>query len=312
VASTVVLIRALMARNALESNEGRITVGWLIVEDLLSVLILVILPVLGPSIGGAKMDEKNINESIIDVFFREGDSVLAHLLRQVGMKETFPVMFVVALLNVALLVAIVFLGKKAAVWFLQQVDKTKSEELFTLFVVAIALFVAFGAKAAFGLSVALGAFLAGIMLGDSVLSHRIGSDVRPLRDIFGVIFFTAVGMLFDPRTIIKMPIPLIVILFVIMIGKPLIAGAIVLALKQPMRSVLVIAPALGQIGEFSFILAVVASRMGILPEQPYQLIITGSILSIALNPVMFWVGDMLAKRLPPQEVELEPALNPAA
>jgi len=293
VASTVVLIRALMAREAMDTPEGQVAVGWLIVEDLLSVLILVLLPVIAGALGGHEV-HRNAYETMADALFTEGDSLVALFIRQVGVHESLLLMIGVAFINVALLLLFVFtIGKKISQWLLAQVERTKSEELFTLFVVAIGMFVAFGAKGVFGLSVALGAFLAGIMLGDSILSHRIGQDVRPIRDLFGIIFFTAVGMLFDPSTVTKMPVQLIIVLALIMVGKPLIAGAIVYALKKPLGTAIVVGAALGQIGEFSFILAVQGQRLGLVPDAAYQLIITGAILSIALNPVMFWIADKL-------------------
>jgi monovalent cation:H+ antiporter-2, CPA2 family len=297
VASTVVLLRALMARDQMNTDEGRIAVGWLIVEDLMSVLIVVVLPVLAVALGGRNGGAYRADDSLLQALFREGDSVLAYGLRQAGVPETLPFMIGVAFLNVAILLGLIFfVVKPIAGWLLKRIESTKSEELFTLFVVATGLFIAFQAKASFGLSVALGAFLAGIALGESALSHRISEDIRPLRDLFGIIFFTAVGILFDPSTILKMPGQLLLVLLVVVVGKPLIAGAIVLTLKQPLCTALTVGPALGQIGEFSFILAVLGNHLGLLPDSGYQLIITAAILSIAFNPVMFWISDNFEKR----------------
>lgn len=299
VASTVVLIRALMARNAMETPEGQVAVGWLIVEDLLSVLILVLLPVIATALGQGVV-QRAPNATWTDALFTEGDSITGFIFRQMGIPESIPVMAFLAFLNVALLLVFIFtIGKKLTLWLLVQVERTHSEELFTLFVVAIGMFVAFAAKGFCGLSVALGAFLAGIMLGSSVLSHRIGQDMRPIRDLFGIVFFTAVGMLFDPSTVIKMPLQLLVVLAVIMVAKPLIAGLIVYALKKPLGTAIMVGAALGQIGEFSFILAVQGQRLNLIPEAAYQLIITGAILSISLNPVMFWLADRLQNRVAP-------------
>jgi monovalent cation:H+ antiporter-2, CPA2 family len=155
----------------------------------------------------------------------------------------------------------------------------------------VALLVAVGTSAFFGMSVALGAFFAGIAVARTRLAHRVGEDVRPLRDLFGVLFFASVGMLFDPATPLRMPGQVLAILLVIMVAKPLIAGLIVLGLRQPRETALTVAPGLGQIGEFSFILATVGRATGLLPDEAYQLIITGSIVSIALNPLLFRAAE---------------------
>lgn len=303
VASTVVLIRALMARNQLETQEGRVAVGWLIVEDLFSVLILIMLPVLATSLGGHSAASPLATDSLATVLLRDSDSVLGLVSRQFGFEQSLPVILTVALANVMLLVVLVlFLGKKVAGWILKKVDAANSAELFTLTVVALAFFIALATKAGFGLSVALGAFFAGIMMGGSKFSHRVTETIQPLRDLFGVIFFAAVGMLFDPLTVLRMPFHLLAVLAIILIAKPLAAILIVHLLRQPKKTGLTVGPALGQIGEFSFILATMGLSLGLLPDDAYQLVITGAIISITLNPVMFWISDKFFNRpkvLPP-------------
>lgn len=281
VASTVVLIRTLMDRQALESVAGRAAVGWLIVEDLFSVLVLVLLPVLATGRGDDLIagHEATIHDG--------GHGALTIAALSLG--------------KVALMVALVFLlGKRLVRWVLAILGPNASEELFTLTVLATALGVAVGANVAFDVSFALGAFFAGVIVGGSGEEHRAARDLMPVRDVFGVIFFVSVGMLFDPRTIARAPGHLLVIALVIMVGKPLVASAIAVALRQPRGVVLTVSPALGQIGEFSFILAVLGNQLGILPDAANQLIVGGAILSIALNPVLMrlanTIGDTVAAR----------------
>jgi monovalent cation:H+ antiporter-2, CPA2 family len=164
-------------------------------------------------------------------------------------------------------------------------------------IIAASLLAAFGTKAIFGLSLALGALFAGIIIGQTESHHWVGEEVRPFRDVFGVLFFAAVGMLFDPRTLLWLPGQVLAVLGIIMIGKMIISGLVVVALRQPLVTALVVAPALAQIGEFSFILATVGRELHLLPNDGYQLIVTGALVSIALNPVMFRLADALAVHL---------------
>jgi CPA2 family monovalent cation:H+ antiporter-2 len=278
VASTVVLIRTLADRDALQTAAGRTAVGWLIVEDLFSVLVLVLLPVLATSHGN--------------------DLVSGHDIAIENNSQNALTIVAIALGKVALMVALVFvLGKRVVGWAFKLLGPNATEELFTLTVLATALGVAVGANVAFGVSFALGAFFAGVIIGSSGEEHRAARDLMPLKDVFGVIFFVSVGMLFDPRTVIDAPGHLLVIALVIMVGKPVVAGAVALALRQPWQVVLTISPALGQIGEFSFIVAVLGNQVGFLPDAANQLIVGGAILSIALNPFLMKLSDLIGNAL---------------
>ena len=259
VASTVVLLRALEQRNELDSEQGRIAVGWLIVEDLAMVLALVFLPALAP---GALDDAAGENA----------------LLMSLG----------VTALKVALFVALMMIGGRRVVpWILGQVARTGSRELFTLAILAIALGIAYGSAMLFDVSFALGAFFAGVMLAESDLSHQAAENSLPLQDAFAVMFFVSVGMLFDPSVILEQPLQLLGVMFVIVIGKSLAALAIVLAFGYALRTALTISASLAQIGEFSFILAGLGVALGLLPEEGRDLILAGALLSITLNPLAF-------------------------
>ena len=265
VASTVVLLRALEERNALQSSEGKIAVGWLIVEDLVMVLALVLLPALAESMGG--------NASNFHAPGASG-STLATLL--------------ITLAKVALFVVLALVvGTRVVPWLLAQVARTGSRELFTLCVLAIALGIAYGSSAAFGVSFALGAFFAGVILSESELSHQAGADSLPLKDAFAVLFFVSVGMLFDPTVLVREPLAVMAVLGVIMVGKSLAAFVIVLLFRHPLRTALTVSASLAQIGEFSFILAGLGAALGLLPADGRDFILAGAILSIALNPLTF-------------------------
>jgi len=265
VASTVVLLRALEERNALQSSEGKIAVGWLIVEDLAMVLALVMLPALAPALGG--------------------DSSAIHAP---GLSDKTWLTLLITLGKVALFVALALIvGKRFVPWLLVQVTRTGSRELFTLSVLAIALGIAYGSSAAFGVSFALGAFFAGVILSESELSHQAGNDSLPLKDAFAVLFFVSVGMLFDPLVLVREPLAVLATLAIIMVGKSLAAFVIVLAFRHPVRTALTVSASLAQIGEFSFILASLGGSLGLLPPDGRDLILAGAILSIALNPVTF-------------------------
>jgi CPA2 family monovalent cation:H+ antiporter-2 len=265
VASTVVLLRALEQRNALQSPDGRIAIGWLIVEDLAMVLALVLLPVLADSLGGTSPGTA-------------GGAPPEGMLRAFG----------VTLAKVALFVGLALVvGTRVVPWLLTRVARTGSRELFTLAVLATALGIAYGSAALFGVSFALGAFFAGVILSESELSHKAGADSLPLQDAFAVLFFVSVGMLFDPSILLREPLAVLAVVAVIVIGKSLAAFLIVLAFGHPVRTALTVSASLAQIGEFSFILAGLGIALGLLPEEGRDLILAGALLSITLNPLTF-------------------------
>lgn len=260
VASTVVLLRALEARALVQTERGRIAVGWLIVEDLAMVLALVLLPVVAAAIDPAKAAAPG---AIVT-------AVVMTLLKVTG--------FVTLMLVV---------GRRVIPWALHWVVHTGSRELFRLAVLAIALGVAFGAALAFDVSFALGAFFAGMILGETPLSRRAAQETLPLRDAFAVLFFVSVGMLFDPKVLMEQPGPLLATIAIIVIGKSAAAWMIVRAFGHPNRTAATIAASLAQIGEFSFILAGLGTNLGILPDAGRDLILAGAILSIMVNPFLF-------------------------
>ncbi|MBN8510100.1 MAG: cation:proton antiporter [Burkholderiales bacterium] len=263
VASTVVLLRALEARGQLATANGQIAVGWLVVEDLAMVLVLVLLPVLVAPAAGGQVPWLLIGKT---------------------------------LLAVAAFVALMLLGgRRVLPWLLWQVAGTGSRELFTLAVVAAALGIAYGAAALFGVSVALGAFFAGLVLRESEFSHRAAEESLPLRDAFAVLFFVSVGMLFDPRVLVDWPLQVAAVTAVIMLGKSLAAAALVLALRHPLSTALTVSASLAQIGEFSFILAALGGQLGVLPAEGQSLIVAGALLSIALNPLLFAAVEPLQR-----------------
>jgi monovalent cation:H+ antiporter-2, CPA2 family len=256
VASTVVLLRALEQRNELDTENGHIAVGWLIVEDLAMVLALVFLPALASEAGA------------------DSRSLLT------GLATTT--------LKVAVFIALMLVGGRRIVpWILHQVARAGSRELFTLAVLAIALGIAYGSAYLFDVSFALGAFFAGVVLAESELSHQAAENSLPLQDAFAVLFFVSVGMLFDPSVVVERPLELLGVLFVIVVGKSLAAFAIVLAFGYPVRTALTISASLAQIGEFSFILAGLGVMLGLLPPAGRDLILAGALLSITFNPFAF-------------------------
>ena len=274
VASTVVLLRALESRGRLETEDGRIAVGWLIVEDLVMVLALVLLPALAESLGGAGGGAGGAAASTGEVW-----KALA-----------------VALGKVALFVALMLVvGARVVPWLLARVERTGSRELFTVGVIAVALGIGFGSAALFHVSFALGAFFAGMVVKESDLSHRAARDLRPVQDIFAVLFFVAVGMLFDPTILVRQPFQVIAVVAIVVIGKSLAAFGIVLALRRPLRTALTVSAALAQIGEFSFVLAGLGAALGLLPTEAASLVVAGALLSITLNPVVFSAVDRVAR-----------------
>jgi monovalent cation:H+ antiporter-2, CPA2 family len=256
VASTVVLLRALEQRNELDTENGHIAVGWLIVEDLATVLALVFLPALA-------------NEAGADA---------RSLLMGLGMTT----------LKVAVFIALMLVGGRRIVpWILHHVARAGSRELFTLAVLAIALGIAYGSAYLFDVSFALGAFFAGVLLAETELSHQAAENSLPLQDAFAVMFFVSVGMLFDPSVVVERPLELLGVLFVVVVGKSLAAFAIVLAFGYSVRTALTISASLAQIGEFSFILAGLGVALGLLPPVGRDLILAGALLSITFNPFAF-------------------------
>ncbi|RUU28153.1 MAG: Kef family K(+) transporter [Mesorhizobium sp.] len=283
VASTVVLLRALQERRLIETERGRIAVGWLIVEDLAMVLALVLLPALAGVLGGQQQVEAH--SSLLSLPASYG------IWGVVGVTLAKVAAFVVVMLVV---------GRRVIPWILHYVAHTGSRELFRLAVLAIALGVAFGAAKLFGVSLALGAFFAGMIMSESELSHRAAEESLPLRDAFSVLFFVSVGMLFDPFSLISNGWPVLATLAIIVIGKSLAAFVIVVAFRYPIPTALMISASLAQIGEFSFILAELGVGLKLLPEQGRDLILAGAILSIVLNPLMFlavdWMKPWLERR----------------
>ncbi|OWO93778.1 Kef family K(+) transporter [Rhizobium esperanzae] len=278
VASTVVLLKALQERRLVETERGRIAVGWLIVEDLAMVLALVLIPA-AASIGGGHGPVEPLSAGL--------NSLL-------GLDLGIGGMIAMTLVKVALFVALMLVfGRKLIPWTMHRIAHTGSRELFRLGVLAIALGVAFGAAKLFGVSLALGAFFAGMVLAESELSHRAAQESLPLRDAFAVLFFVSVGMLFDPNILIDRPLPILATVFIIVIGKSVAAFLIVLAFKKPPGTALTISASLGQIGEFSFILAALGVELGLLPEEGRDLILAGAIISIILNPLLFFLCDRM-------------------
>lgn len=296
VASTVVLIKALQDRHMLQSERGRIAVGWLIVEDLAMVLALVLIPALATAAnsGGAHGTEP-------DTLLRLIQSVLPFELGVPGILA-------VTIIKVALFVGFMLIvGRRLIPMALHYTAHTGSRELFRLAVLAIALGVAAGAAYLFGVSLALGAFFAGMILSESELSHRAAEETLPLRDAFAVLFFVAVGMLFDPSIILREPLPILATVLIIIAGKSLLAMAIVLAFRMPIGTAIIVAVSLAQVGEFSFILAELGVNLGILPEAGRNLILGGAIISIILNPLAFWAADKFLVRAQASAPVPEPA-----
>jgi CPA2 family monovalent cation:H+ antiporter-2 len=265
VASTVVLLRALEDRSLLESVNGRIAVGWLVVEDLAMVLVLVLLPPLAVWLVG------NVEAPGEDTSER---SLLMTLALTLGRISVF----------IALMLVV---GKRLFPWLLWQIARTGSRELFTLCVIAAAVGIAYGSAELFGVSFALGAFFAGMVMRESPLSYRAAEESLPLRDAFSVLFFVSVGMLFDPNVIIDQPLKLLEVLAIVVVGKSLAAFSLVLLFRYPLNTALTVSASLAQIGEFSFILANLGVSLGILQSEGQSLILAGAIISIALNPLVF-------------------------
>jgi CPA2 family monovalent cation:H+ antiporter-2 len=274
VASTVVLLRALQERRLVTTERGQIAVGWLIVEDLVMVLTLVLLPAIAPLLGGHAEGETATPSSL------NVGQLLATVAFTIG--------------KVAAFVAIMMLiGRRVIPWILHYTAHTGSRELFRLAVLSIALGVAFIAAKLFGVSFALGAFFAGLILSESQLSQQAANESLPLRDAFAVLFFVSVGMLFDPRILVEQPLAVAATLLIIVIGKSLAALAIVRAFGHSLGTAFTISASLAQIGEFSFILAALGMSLDLLPAEGRDLILAGALLSIIINPLFFWGLDHL-------------------
>ena len=272
VASTVVLMRVLMDNRMLDTPHGHVAVGWLIVEDVLTVIVLVLIPALGvpaSSAGG-----------------------------QQGGDRSLPVALLFALLGLAALVAVLLLaGSRVIPWVMVRVARLRSRELFTLTVLVMAIAVAAASYYVFGASMALGAFLAGMVVGQSPVSHQAAADALPLRDAFAVLFFASVGMLFDPHFVVERPLLIAACLAIVLVGKPLAALVLVAVVGYPARTGLVVALALAQIGEFSFILSELGRAEGLLTSDAHNVIVACGLVSITLNPLLFRQLDRLERTL---------------
>ncbi len=272
VASTVVLLRALEQQGGLDSFDGRIAVGWLVVEDLVMVLVLVLLPAFATSMGTAP-----------DYVGDPGDRGL-------------PITLAITLGKVAAFFALMIVaGRRIVPWLLEHVAHTGSRELFTLAVLATALGIAMGSAVLFGVSVALGAFFAGVVINGSDLSYQASAESMPLQDAFAVLFFVSVGMLFDPGIVLREPLAVLGTLGIVVIGKSLVVIALVLLLGYRIKSALTVAASLAQIGEFSFILAGLAGTLGLLSNEGRDLILAAAILSIMANPLVFVLAGKLER-----------------
>lgn len=259
VASTVVLVRMLSDRGILNTPNGHIAMGWLIVEDIITVVILLLLPTLAASSKGETL-------SFVDI----GGSLL------------------IVVLKFSILVALLFtLGHKCIGVIFSKIMLTKSHELFTLTILALTLLIAIGSSLLFGTSIALGAFISGMVIGQTNVKHQVSINATPIKDAFVVIFFLSIGMLFNPQTIIEHYFLFFGALAIILIVKPVTAFLIAIGLRYPVKTALTVALALAQIGEFSFILSEEASRYDILPDIGYDVIVASSLVSIAINPLLF-------------------------
>ncbi len=267
VASTVVLLRELESLKMTDTSDGKIAVGWLIVEDLAMVLTLILLPAFAGHLGSAVPAPDHSSEH--QVWLSLG----------------------ITLAKVAIFIALMLIaGTRLFPWLLWHVDRTGSRELFTLAVVGLAMGVAFGSAKLFGVSLALGAFFAGVVINESDLNHRAAAYLQPLQDTFGVLFFVAVGMLFDPMILVHHPFKVLGVVAIIVVGKSLAALGIVLVLRRPLSTALMVSAALAQIGEFSFILAALGLQLGLLTPDAQNLVLASALLSISLNPVVFYLA----------------------
>lgn len=270
-ASTVVLLKALGDRGLLDSVNGKIAVGWLLVEDLVMVLALVLLPAMAVLLGGNALEGADPDQNI---WMTLGLTLL---------KVTGFIAFML------------IIGKRLVPKIMQLVVRLGSRELFTLTVVAAAISIAYGSYAIFGVSMALGAFFAGMVVKESDFSHRAEEETLPLREVFSILFFVSVGMLFDPKIIIEQPLHILAVIGIIMVGKTLAAMALVLFFRYPLNTALTVGASLAQIGEFSFILATLGLSIGLLTLEAQNLILAGALFSISLNSLLFSAVEPVQK-----------------
>jgi CPA2 family monovalent cation:H+ antiporter-2 len=271
VASTVVVLRTLEDRGMMDAVDGRIAVGWLIVEDLVVVLVLVLLPVFLPALEGG------------------GGSGAAPDGRALGAALAATLAKMAAFIGGMLLV-----GRRVVPWLLARVARTGSRELFTLAVLGVALGVALGAAGVFGISVALGAFVAGVVIGESDLSHRAAADALPFQDAFAVLFFVSVGMLIDPRVLMDQPLRVLATAGVVLLGNSVLVTLLLVLLRHPVGPSLRLGAAFGQVGEFSFIMAGLGVSMGVLPEEGRSLVLAAALVTIVANPLLYRGAQRLA------------------
>ncbi len=273
-ASTVVLLKSLEVRGELDTMGGRISVGWLVVQDLVTVLALVLLPPFAEIIGGSKSAANTASAAPVSLWWTVGSTLLL----------------------VGAFVALMFVvGKRVLPWLLWQVAKTGSRELFTLAVVTTAIGIALGAAAFFNVSFALGAFVAGTVMRESEFSHRAAQETLPLRDAFSVLFFVSIGMMVDPAVFLDQPWRILVVVFVVMFVNSACAVAIVIANRYPLSTALSIGASLGQIGEFSIILGGLALGLGIIQPEVMNLVLAGVLLSITFNTLLFKAVEPLRR-----------------
>lgn len=275
VASTVVLMRALEEHRLVETERGKTAVGWMIVEDMVTIVALVLLPVLARALGDGS-----------------GPMPLAEILEALALTAGKLLVFGALTLMV---------GRRVVPWILRRVAGTGSRELFTLAVLAIALGMAFGSSELFGVSIALGAFFAGMLLNESELSHKAAADSLPMRDAFAVLFFVSVGMLFNPNILVREPWLVLATFLIVTVAKPMAAFVVVRVIGQPARMASTIAATVSQVGEFSFILAGLAVALKVLPPEGRDLVLAAALLSIVANPVIFhfvvrWQREEKARR----------------
>jgi monovalent cation:H+ antiporter-2, CPA2 family len=280
VASTVVLLRALQDRELVQTEKGRVAVGWLIVEDLVMVMTLVLVPPLAGLLGGIAMPVE------------EG----AEIVGQVGIGPIAATVLITLTKATAFILLMLVVGRRVIPWVLHYVSHTRSRELFRLAVLAIALGVAYGATNLFGVSFALGAFFAGMVMSSSTLSSQAMRETLPLRDAFAVLFFVSVGMLFNPLVVLQSPLALVVTVLIIVGVKAATAYYIVLAFGRGRDMALTIAASLAQIGEFSFILITMGVQLAIVPTEARDLVVAGAMISILANPLLFHLLDKRAER----------------
>jgi len=277
VASTVVLLRGLEAQGILKSVSGQIAIGWLIVEDLVTVIILVLLPAFATALGGQPIGSDSASHD------NGGGQLLLALGIVVGKFAGF-VLFML------------LVGARLLSWLLERVAATNSRQLFTLGVVTAAMSIGFGAAELLGLSFALGAFFAGVVVGESDHSHRAAVELQPLQDVFTALFFVAMGMLFDPGILARQPLQVLAVVAVIVLGKSAAAFLIVLVFRYPLGTALTVAASLAQIGEFSFILAELGIALRLLPPESQSLIVAGALLSITLNSFLLHSAAAIQSR----------------